>query len=1325
MVQIVLTSASTSPWVAPGDGTYTIEIIGRGGKGAAGTTVASGASGGSGCYGIWTGKTMTNGQSFVFSIPGAGGSAAKTTWDSGALQVDFGTDASGTTAGLGGLTANCVGAGGTFKAGTNGANGIGSTFRAGPAGPGAPGPQGLGAVGGTVSATQGGAGAPGGGAANGGGAGGAATAGAGAAGGLGGNGFDGTGAGAAGAAAGGAGGNGTTGKGAGGGGGGGITGNAHVGGLGGNGSDDTANSGYAGFGPGGGGGGGGGDNGATSGTGGAGGNGGTGAGGGGGGAASTTGGAGGVNGGGLIVITYTLSSGGGGTQDLAGDFNLDSSSWLAASSLTTGTTKTFIGDCAPTTDFGGDLTVSSGAPPVDLAGDLSPSVTLSADFSGFIDLTTGFLAPSTMFSAALSNLIDLSTGDLSPTTAIAFSATLTGFVDLAGNLSPSVAYSGGISTGLVNISFGSRGPAINPNLWGINYSWNIVPQATFPTWNTMYENSIGCLSYTHPSGWNGENYLWQSNTMNAWNNWVPGTAVGEAVVPFVAAVAPGTVTSVLPAEDYILGRTNPATSAPWTLADMVARIQAIFTGGYLNNVVGVILGNEFWNYAGASNPTTRAALLQSYCTLAANIIPWIRTNYPGMKIYVTGQWLIPSGGAWVYGTDFVTLKNSITAISPAAWAAVDGICIHNYAGTDTTAELWSQIAPTVAQIIADTGKVVISTEWAATKDRTDQDSGHNYKFGIKNTQVMLLCADQMAKSGVQAASFWPDCFSSVNIAMADATFTVVQFNGQLMNWLAHNIQGTYLNINSGGLPAIAADNGLQVTLILAAAQDGQVNVTLALGTYTGVSSATVMYHPTPNTNTNDYTALTTTLPVTVAGGNATFSLNIGGAGRGPGWEIALLTLTKPITDLAGDMSVAPSFAADLTPLVGVGSAYGKNAYGKGMYSRQYPAGTVDLVGDLPVVPALAGSALISTLFLGAVGGDADMAPSIVFAANLATSAPLDLTTGDLSPSIAFGVDVTFFSDLAGGVDLSIAVNFNDSALSLDIFLSGDLAPSTAFGGDMSSLPSTSMQGDISTSVVFNTDLSVDPVLAGDLAPSVAFSGDPGSLIDLSGGFLSATPAFAAVLAPLVDLSTGDLSPSIVFAADVTVSLALQMSGDLSPSIAYTGDLADLLVLASDLAPNVQLSANLTIGAVIGGSAYGKNVYGRGPYSKYAPGFQDFVGDLAPSISLAGTFGLLPALAGDVSPSVVLAGDFDINNQKTINGNLAPSVVFSATLSSATELAGDLAPSVVFNAILGDLGVLAGGLSPSVSLGGNLTLAGWQPEPPCPPVDWKEVEPCDG
>jgi hypothetical protein len=901
----------------------------------------------------------------------------------------------------------------------------------------------------------------------------------------------------------------------------------------------------------------------------------------------------------------------GGAVDLAGDISV-----IPVFAADTANLLAEVGDLSVTPTFAGET-----ADLFALVGDLASSITLAADVAVSPALT-GDIAPAITFSAGLTFFQNMG-GDLSVTPV--FSATPTGAVDLVGNLSPSTVLAAGIAKvgTAVSISLGSTGAAINPNLWGVNYSWNLVPQASFAAWNTMYETTIGVKSYTHPSGWNGENYLWPTNTMNAWNNWVPGTAVGEDVVSFAAAVSPGTVTSVLPMEDYILGNTNPATSAPWTLTDMVARIQAIFTGGFISgSVIGVILGNEFWNYAGANVPATRATYLQSYCTLAANVIPWIRTNYPSVKIYVTGQWLDQVGPTWVYSTDFVTLKNSISAISSAAWTAVDGIAIHNYAGTDTTLEHWAQIAPTVASIIADTGKTVISTEWAATKDRTDQSNGENYKFGIKNTQVMLLIADQMAKSGVQAASFWPDVFGSVNIAMADAAFSVVQFNGRLMNWMAGRITGTYLNVNNGGYPSLAAQNSASTaTLIFAATQDGQLNVTLAMGSYASVTAATVMYHPTPNTNTNDYTALTSTLPVTVAGGNATFSLNIGGAGRGPGWEIAILTLQQPVTqDLAGNLSPSIALAGDTADLfAAVGDLAPSITLGADLTFRR------DLAGDLSSSITLGAALTFPQPFVG------DLAPSITLAADTAN---LLILVGDLAPSIAFAAETADLFALIG--DLVPSIIFGTDLSGIPVFV-GDLTPTTALAADITVVVSgtADLAADLAPSIVFGATSNLSVALVGDLAPSITFNGETAITWGLVGD-----------LAPTVSLSS-----AFVLAAGSNFGMGGYGVGQYSR---YTP--GPIAFPAADLAPVVAFGGSLSIN-------------------------QFLAGDLAPSATFGGDFDInnQKQLSGNLSPSIVLGG----NLTETIGlaGNLAPTVAFSATYDALQQLVSGLSPSVAFSATM--------------------------------------------
>ncbi len=281
-----------------------IEIIGAGGNGAAGTTTTSGGGGGGGGYAKATNQSYTPGSTVSFTL-GTGGSGTTTWWSaSGTLNAAAGGNASGVTAGSGGVGGGSIAT--TSYTGGNGGSGSSTAYTAGAGGGGAAGPNGNGGLGGNSSGNTtnnggSGGGGNGGNTTTGGYAGAAATS---ATGGNGGNDFNND------SGSGGAGGNaangsaGTTGGGGGGGGGINAIGTAYSGGAGSTGTEWSS----AGAGTGGGGGGGG-SNARTGGgtrTGGAGGSAATntGAGGGGGGSAGGSGGAAGNGANGFIVVSY-------------------------------------------------------------------------------------------------------------------------------------------------------------------------------------------------------------------------------------------------------------------------------------------------------------------------------------------------------------------------------------------------------------------------------------------------------------------------------------------------------------------------------------------------------------------------------------------------------------------------------------------------------------------------------------------------------------------------------------------------------------------------------------------------------------------------------------------------------------------------------------------------------------------------------------------------------------------------------------------------------------------------------------------------------------
>src|SRR5271157_1599421 len=123
MAQVVLTSASASPWVVPANISLLtkVELFGCGGNGTAGTTTTAGGSGGSGCYGYVNNVSVTPGGSINFSVPAAGSQAATWFSASGTYSADYGrTPTTATNAGLPGATINCIGLAGGTTAGTIG-----------------------------------------------------------------------------------------------------------------------------------------------------------------------------------------------------------------------------------------------------------------------------------------------------------------------------------------------------------------------------------------------------------------------------------------------------------------------------------------------------------------------------------------------------------------------------------------------------------------------------------------------------------------------------------------------------------------------------------------------------------------------------------------------------------------------------------------------------------------------------------------------------------------------------------------------------------------------------------------------------------------------------------------------------------------------------------------------------------------------------------------------------------------------------------------------------------------------------------------------------
>ncbi len=151
---VYLTTTGANTWTVPSDwnnANNTIEVIGGGGNGGA---PGGCGGGGGGAYSISTNVALTPGNTAYYQV----GAAATDTWFNGGANspptlasqgalAKAGQNASGPTAGAGGL--NTSGVGTVTYSGGNGGNGLGSSSGAGGGGGGAGGPNGKGGTGGT------------------------------------------------------------------------------------------------------------------------------------------------------------------------------------------------------------------------------------------------------------------------------------------------------------------------------------------------------------------------------------------------------------------------------------------------------------------------------------------------------------------------------------------------------------------------------------------------------------------------------------------------------------------------------------------------------------------------------------------------------------------------------------------------------------------------------------------------------------------------------------------------------------------------------------------------------------------------------------------------------------------------------------------------------------------------------------------------------------------------------------------------------------------------------------------------------------------------
>ncbi len=421
---------------------------------------------------------------------------------------------------------------------------------------------------------------------------------------------------------------------------------------------------------------------------------------------------------------------------------------------------------------------------------------------------------------------------------------------------------------------------INPDLYGVNYVWHLVPESEFPDFSRTMHNDIGATLGRYPGGWAAELYDWDANCYG------PGPD-GSNVLPDIdmealaqtPGVDPETFLSAFPRSSFV----TPSAAAifdPQAIAE-VAQYLATLVSRYGQRVKIWEIGNEWWLQRGAKTDSVmRAQNLQRYAALVAAAAPAMKAADPSVTIYVTGEWTHPE--------DFATLRQ---LVGEQAWKAVDGSSIHPYCGNNDPETLCS-LLPQRAQSIraASSRDLIFASEWSLGPKVTTDD------FGIRNANQMIGAFRFLVDARIQAATYWPAVRSVPEIVLTSRAYTRTFATGMLFSLMSRYYRGSPV-ATSGSLPSAAArsDAGTSLFIATMGSRFKKVQIPL-LGTgLNQVVSAKVLYAKDIENPKRARLAKLRALPVQMLNGKGgglvvECDINPGTSGRGAGWEIIHLVL---------------------------------------------------------------------------------------------------------------------------------------------------------------------------------------------------------------------------------------------------------------------------------------------------------------------------------------------------------------------------------------------------------------------------------------------------
>ncbi len=401
--------------------------------------------------------------------------------------------------------------------------------------------------------------------------------------------------------------------------------------------------------------------------------------------------------------------------------------------------------------------------------------------------------------------------------------------------------------------------AIPSLAYGINNDWRQVPSTTFTAFETKL-NTFGYSTMRYPGGFESEYYAWTSNTTPSW----PNTPAAPGATPAQVLSKAPSATFVLRTREYI---NNPTTANKTMLSDLAFNLVT----QYKNQVTVWEVGNEWYNFGG-----NRATNLQNYIAVAKAIAWRIKDADPTAVVFISADWTTPA--------DITTMKNAFGN----AWAKVDGVNLHIYAGDIDPDHNFSQVQSRIAQAKTNSGlsKIYVS-EWNSSKAYT----GNKVHLQGANTQMHLMW--HMLRGGIYAAAIWPPVNSIPGLNLTNNDYSANYANGMAFDWMSADLTGLALNVTHQAIPAIAAREGNRLVIFLLGYDKGAYDVTINLNGYTAssVASANVMYSLAPNTAT---TPTVSNVTATLASNKVTVKINQGGTTRGANYEIIRIVLNGTV-----------------------------------------------------------------------------------------------------------------------------------------------------------------------------------------------------------------------------------------------------------------------------------------------------------------------------------------------------------------------------------------------------------------------------------------------